>query len=397
MTRVLVCHNFYRSAAPSGEDVAYKLERALLEENGIGVVAYEKHNDAVVDLSTVARIQLGLDSAWSKTTYNEISHIIREAKPTVAHFHNTFPQISPSAYAACRDFGVPVVQTLHNYRLICPGALLMRDNHPCEQCVGASLLPALRHRCYRGSLTATSAVVWMLMRNRWAANYSKLVNRYVALTEFQAGRLIAGGLPAEKISIKPNFLPEAPALTLQKREHATFVGHLSAHKGVRTLLEAWRTLPDLPLKIIGTGPLEEELRAYASSYALNVSFLGFLPRQDVLDVVRRALVQIVPSLWYEGLPMTVVEAYACGTPVVASRIGSLTELVHEGRTGYLFTPGSAPDLAEKVRRLVSPGMSQRWQTEARALFDSSYRPERNLGLLKDIYTLALSGSCSPKL
>jgi len=214
--KILLAHNFYRSAAPSGEDAVYRAERALLARAGHEIIAYERHNDTIDDSNLRKNIDLALSGAWSRHSYAEISALIRRARPDIAHFHNTFPLISPSAYAACRDNGVPVVQTLHNYRLICANGLLLRDGKPCESCVGTSLWPALRYRCYRGSLPATGAVVWMLARNRRRGTYRHLVDRYIALTRFAAGRLAAGGLPAERITVKPNFL-DAPPLGADKR------------------------------------------------------------------------------------------------------------------------------------------------------------------------------------
>src|SRR6266581_4675058 len=199
--RILLAHDHYRSSAPSGEDAVFRNEHALLTSKGFDVIPFERYNDHI-DASTLKkRIQIGLEGAWSQRTYTDLAAVVRRTRPDVAHFHNTFPLISPSAYAACQDNAVPVVQTLHNYRLICAGALLMREGRPCEDCVGTSLVPAIRHRCYRGSLPATAAVVWMLARNRWRGIYRSSVNRYIALTEFAASRLVAGGLPADRIEV----------------------------------------------------------------------------------------------------------------------------------------------------------------------------------------------------
>src|SRR5439155_20501152 len=208
--RILLAHDFYRSSAPSGEDAVFRNERALLEKNRNEVIPFERCNDEIDDSGFGKRVRLALDGAWSKSIYEGLSDVVRRTRPDLVHFHNTFPLISPSAYAACQDNAVPVVQTLHNYRFVCANALLMRDGRPCEDCVGTSLLPALRYRCYRGSLPATGAAVWMLASNRWRGVYQKLVNRYVALTDFAASRLIAGGLPSCRMEIKPNFLPDAP-------------------------------------------------------------------------------------------------------------------------------------------------------------------------------------------
>jgi glycosyltransferase involved in cell wall biosynthesis len=348
----MLAHNFYRSSAPSGEDVVFSNERDLLERNGVQTISYEKYNDRIDD-GYISRLALGVRTAWSEHTYEEVAAVIRRERPDIAHFHNTLPQISPSAYAACKDNGVAVVQTLHNYRLICPGALLLRNNRPCEDCVATSLLPALRYRCYRQSFSATAAVVWMLTLNRWRQTYNRLVDRYLALSRFQAARLIAGGLPPQKIRIKPNFVTDDVPPTARKDNYAVYVGRLSADKGLRTLLQAWRQLPNLPLKIIGSGPLEQELKAYADAHHIDASFYGFLPKAQLPELVGRALVQVVPSECYETFGLVVIEAHACGTAVVASDIGGLPEVIRDDIDGRLFKAGDANDLVENVRYVVA--------------------------------------------
>ena len=367
----------------------YRNERALMERQ-IEVIPYECFNDTIDESTLGKKVRLALDGAWSRHAYQELSSLIQKNRPDIAHFHNTFPQISPSAYAACRDSGVPVVQTLHNFRLICPGALLMRDGLPCEDCVGTNLLPAMRHRCYRGSLPATGALVWMLMRNRWQGTYTTLVNRYIALTKFAAGRLIAGGLPRDRMSVKPNFLPDISAAGPGDGGYAVYVGRLSEEKGVRTLLAAWKQVPGILLKIMGDGPLRKELELTAVRDQSSVVFLGFCDRPTVVDIVGRAAFQIIPSEWYEGFPMVVVEAYACGTPVVASRIGSLDEIVEEGVTGVKFEPGNPRDLAEKVNALWIDRVRQTMlRRTARECFENNYSSEKNYEALMAIYKAAI--------
>jgi glycosyltransferase involved in cell wall biosynthesis len=389
--RILLAHDHYRSSAPSGEDAVFRNERGLLERNGIEVIPFERFNDDIDESTLGNRVQLALDGAWSNQTYEQLFEVIRKTRPDLAHFHNTFPLISPSAYAACQDNGVPVVQTLHNYRLICPGALLMRDGRPCEDCVGTSLLPALRYRCYRGSLPATSAVVWMLARNRLQGTYRTLVNRYIALTKFAAGRLIAGGLPEDHLEVKPNFLPNPPDEGPGHGNYAVYVGRLSEVKGVRTLLEAWSHVDGLTLKILGDGALRCELEERARRKALAVEFLGFRPREEIMKVIGDAELQVIPSECYEGFPMVVLEAYACGTPILASRIGSLDEIVIEGESGVKFEPGNAGDLVNKVNELrADPSRLQSMRPKARKLFEERYTADQNYRKLLDIYHRVLA-------
>jgi glycosyltransferase involved in cell wall biosynthesis len=384
--RVLLAHNFYRSSAPSGEDSVFQNEKALLSDHGIDVVPYEMFNDTINPATFAQRTRLALNTAWSQDSYDAVSNVVKQSKPDIAHFHNTFPQISPSAYAACRDSGVPVVQTLHNFRLICPGGLLMRDGRPCEECVGTSLIPAMRHRCYRGSLSATGAVVWMLLRNRWQGTYQTLVDRYIALTEFAASRMIDGGFPRESISVKPHSVTGVSAPGMGDGGYVVYVGRLSEEKGVRTLLNAWKHLRRVPLKVIGDGALKHELEDTAKHDDLPVEFLGFRSQSDVYAHMRRAEFIVVPSECYETLGMAVIEAYACGTPVIASRIGSLNEIVEEGVTGVKFDPRNPRDLAEKIHMLWGDSeRRKRMREAARKAYESNYSPEMNFRGLMSIY------------
>lgn len=383
-SRVLLAHNFYRQAG--GEDTAYRNERELLQSHGIEVYAYERHNQEVNDQSKLVLLTHAASLAWNRASYNEIARIIRQFRPHIAHFHNTFQLISPSVYKACQDNGVPVVQTVHNYRLVCPGGLLQRDGVPCEDCVGHTLLPALRHRCYRQSFAGTAAVVWMLQRNRIMGTYKKYVDRYIALTSFAASRLLAGGLPSGKTTVKPNFLPSPPPAGPGGGRYVVYVGRLNEEKGIYTLLHAWNQLGNIPLRIIGDGPLGSDVRAAAENSRGAITWLGQLDRAEIMKNLLQAELLIIPSEWYEGFPMVVLEAYACATPVLASRIGSLDEVVIDGVTGYKFQPRNADELARQMRVL--------WQDlerlhEMRPLvrrhFEERYTADRNYAVLTGIY------------
>lgn len=390
--RVLLAHNFYRSTAPSGEDTVYHSELSLLKDKAEPII-YERHNDSIDESTLTKKISLALDTAWSRKTYEELNALIRKTRPDIAHFHNTFPLISPSAYAACQDNGVPVVQTVQNYRFICPNALLLRNGKPCEDCVGASLIPALRYRCYRDSFAATSALVWTILSNRWRGTYSNLVNRYIAPTQFVANKLVEGGLPKERMEVKPNFLPSIPEAGTGLGGYALFVGRLSPEKGVRTLIEAWPSVKGLPLKIAGEGPLRSEIQARVNALRLSAEFLGCRQHAEVLDLLRGAVFLIVPSEWYEGFPMVVVEAFACGTPVVASRIGSLDEVVVDGETGLKFEAGNPIALAAAVNKMMSQDLLTGMREKALSVFLANYTADRNFERLVEIYESARDDTC----
>ena len=351
--RILLAHNFYRSSAPSGEDGVYRNERQLLEQH-YDIVRLEKHNDDLGGLNITGQLKLALSGAWSRASYREFSDLIKRTRPALAHFHNTFPQITPSAWAACKDHGVAVVQTLHNFRYVCPGALLQRNGKPCEDCIDGPILNALRHRCYRNSVPATSAQIWTIVRNRWNGSFQNNVDCYITLTKFAASRLAAGGLPREKMVIKPNFLIDTPVVGSGEGGYVLYAGRLSEEKGIQTLLKAWRQV-DTPikLKVAGDGALRQQLEQYCRSHQLDVEFLGFCARAQVMQLVGDALLQVVPSECYEGFPLVILEAYGSGTPVLASRIGSLNEIVEEGVTGYKFSAGDAQSLATSFRSILS--------------------------------------------
>jgi glycosyltransferase involved in cell wall biosynthesis len=342
--RVLLAHNYYKLAG--GEDVVFEAEARLLEERGHEVVQYTVDNDEV---DQIGPLRTGVASLWNRRCYRDVDALCREHKPDVAHFHNTFPLMSPSVYFAAKRQGVPVVQTLHNYRLICPNALFFRDGHVCEECLGKTWsLPGIRHGCYRGSRGATAATSAMLGYHRLRGTWTRQVDAYVALTEFAKGKFIEGGLPAEKVFVKPNFLADDPGEGTGDGGFALFVGRLSVEKGLRTMLEAWRTIgARLPLKIVGTGP-EEGVARDGAAQIPGVTYLGALDRDRVLAQMKAATCLVFPSECYEGVSMSLVEAMAVGLPAIASGHGSMPFIVEDNRTGLLFRPGDPRDLAAKV-------------------------------------------------
>jgi glycosyltransferase involved in cell wall biosynthesis len=384
--KVLLCHTFYRTAAPSGEDAVFHNERALLESNGIDVLTYEKHNDDLADTAIADKIRNGIECVWSRRSYLELRALLDHSKPDIAHFHNTFPQLSPSVYAACAESGVPVVQTLHNYRFICPNGLLLRDERPCEDCISGSLFSSLRHRCYRNSLLATSALTANIAFNRLNGSFKNSVHRYIALTQFAKDRFIAGGLPAHRIRVKPNFLDDVPEV-VTKDDYAIFVGRLTQEKGVNTLIQAWTQLGGaIPLKVVGDGALRPQLEDSVRRLGLPIQFLGKQSKSEVLKLVGGAKLQVIPSEWYEGFPMVVLEAFASRTPVIASRIGSLAEIIQDKINGLHFTAGDSTNLATSIKLLWNDReLLKSLGNNGRATYDENYNPQSNFRHLMEIY------------
>ncbi len=381
--RVLVVHNAYQQRG--GEDSVVESEVALLRQYGHEVFTYERHNDEVGQAS---RVQLAAQAFWSSRTVREIEALIAEVKPDVMHVHNTMPLISPSVYWAAQKMGVPVVQTLHNFRLFCPQAMFVRDGRVCEDCLGKVPWRGVLHKCYRDSAVQSAVMAGMLMAHRVMGTFVSKVDRFIALNEFCRSKMIEGGLPSERVSIKPNFVDWQPQPQWDQRAGGLYVGRLTSEKGVDVLLRALRRLPARTVSVIGGGPMEAEVAS-----ALGDAYLGFLPLSDIWGHLSRARYIVISSIWYEGFPRTIVEAFASGVPVIASRIGSLAEVVTDGETGLLFNPGDEDELVAKLAwAQAHPQEMLRMGQAARAEYERRYTPERNCAKLIEIYQAAMGQS-----
>ncbi|HEX3726964.1 MAG TPA: glycosyltransferase family 4 protein [Pirellulales bacterium] len=384
--KILIAHNYYQQAG--GEDRVFTDEADLLEANGHWVERFNVHNNTIGDRPGIG---LSCSTIWSRQTANQLQPLFDGQRPNVVHFHNTFPLISPGAYYAARAAGAAVVQTLHNFRLVCPRATLFRNGVPCESCLGRAIpWPAVAHACYRDSRPASAVVAAMLSAHRALGTWTNVVNVYVALTEFAREKFIAGGLPADKIVVKPNFVHPDPGPGSGNGGYAIFVGRLSPEKGIDTLIQAWRSSAgDIPLKVVGDGPMAPQIRELERDCPA-VEWLGSQPFDVVEQLMGQASLLVLPSLWYEGLPKTAIESFAKGTPAVASRLGGLAEIVDDGRTGALFEAGNAAELADTVRSLIdSPDTLARMRLSARDEFESKYTAARNYKLLMEIYERVL--------
>ncbi len=380
--RILSVHNSYQK--PGGEDQVFLQEADLLRSQGHEVLLYQASNEQI---EGVNRLVLLRDTIFSKRTYQELSSLMQREKPDVIHVHNTFPLISPGVYYAAKQAGIPVVQTLHNYRLLCPTATLFRDGQVCEECVGKKVpWPGVVHGCYRGSRLATTAAAAMLATHNYRQTWSTNISAYIALTDFARNKFVQGGLPSAKVVVKPNYLEADPGLGDGKGNYALFVGRLTAEKGIGTLVEAWQTLrSELPLQIAGDGPLAP-LVEQAVKAGAGISWLNWLPRADILERMKHASVLILPSRWYEGFPMILAEAFAVGLPVIASNLGSMSAIVEPGRTGLHFEAGNASGLVDKVRWFrAHPDEAESMRVNARREYESKYTAEVNYAQLLKIY------------
>jgi glycosyltransferase involved in cell wall biosynthesis len=385
---ILLVHNYYRYRG--GEDVVVEAETKLLERHGHRVYHLTTKNEEIHENGPVRdRIRLAVQTVWSWTLRDQITQLVQRVRPDVAHFHNTFPLISPSVYAACGNEGVAVVQTLHNYRMLCPAATLLRNQRPCEACLGKTVpWRGVVHACYRESRVQTGVVSTMLAVHNTIGTWTRDVDLYLALTEFGRDTHIRGGLPPERVVVKTNFVEPDPGVGAGPRDHFLFASRLDESKGFDTLLKAWSILPQpASVLIVSDGPLVHRLAEYAADS--RIRFLGRIERSEMFRLLRSARALIFPSIWYEGLGNLNIESFACGTPVIASRLGAMQEVIRDRETGLLFTPGDHDDLARTVAWATEHGDElQQMGLRARREFESKYTPDRVYDSLIAAYATA---------
>jgi len=392
--KVLLAHNRY--CWPGGEDEVFRREKELRRTAGDTVLEYVRDNNEIIENAVLGKLKAGLQTVWAFDSAKELRSLLRRERPDVAHFHNTFPLISPGAYYVCQEEGIPVVQSLYNPRLMCPAATCLREGRVCEDCLGRALpWPGIIHGCYRKSRVQTAVVAGMLMAHRLLRTWQERVDAYIAATEFFRQRYIAAGLPSEKIFLKPHFLNADPGMKHRLGNYALFIGRLAPEKGVTTLLNAWKTLYHIPLWIRGDGPMEGEVRRFAEGNP-NICLLPRLSQSECFGAIKGARFLVWPS---EGLAETfgliVMEAFACCTPVIGSRLGAMEEVVADKRTGWLFTAGDSEDLAAKVDYAwTHPHEVMEMGRAARTEYESKYTAEPNYKALVGIYDKALRNHSS---
>jgi glycosyltransferase involved in cell wall biosynthesis len=383
--RILKLHTHYQQ--PGGEDGVFGAEVALLRDKGHTVVPLTFQNKQLEDVPLLWRAAV---TPWNREAYSRVREAIRLHRPDILHVHNTFPLASPAVIHAAKAEGVPVVMTLHNYRLLCVNAFFFRQGQVCEACLGRLPWRGALYGCYRESRAASAVVAGMITLHRALGTWN-LVDRFLALTEFARQKFIEGGFPPEKISVKPNFVHPDPGPGEGRGGYALFVGRLSPEKGLGTLLMAWERLGGkVPLKIVGDGPLAPEVQE-AQKRISGVEWLGRKAPEEVYALMGEASFLVFPSEWYEGFPKVLAEAFAKGLPVLASALGSQGSIVDHGRTGLHFRPGDPEDLAAKVEWLLAhPNELARMRKEARAEYEAKYTAEQNYAQLMAIYHEVLS-------
>lgn len=382
--KILIGHNQYQNFG--GEDAVALAEQQLLQDNGHEVIVYSRSNAELKKLSFSEKSRFMWYLAWSDQSYRELRKLIRDTKPDIAHFHNIYFMMSPAVYHACKDEGVPVVQSLHNFRPLCANGLFFRNNHVCEDCLNGSLFNAIRHRCYQNSWIISALVVRMLTAHRKMNTWKNKIDAYITATEFTKQKYVLAGISPEKIFIKPNFIYPSPKTLAADQGYALYVGRLSDEKGVEVLIKAWKEIKGYPLIIAGDGPLMPYLSGFIQNNQLkNVSLLGHVEQDKYENLMLGARMVIIPSVCYENFPRIAAEAMAFGIPVVASRLGSLKEIIEDQKEGFLFEPGNPRALAEAVKSCLEFKEYALMKQRALTKYNQSFSSEVNYSALMAVY------------
>ena len=342
---VLIVHNYYQ--IPGGEDSVVANERKMLEEHGHKVYLYTRNNSELKTMGIIQKLKLPFTTVFNFKTYRDIKKIIKEKQIDIVHVHNTLNLISPSVYYAARVMKVPVVQTIHNFRLLCPGATFYRDGHICEDCVEHGLKCAVKHNCYRDSTIQTLACVISTKFHRMTGIYGKI--NYICLTEFNKEKLLQlKQIKEENVFVKPNFVESKNKCIPEKdrKNQFVFAGRLDKLKGIDILFEAWKIKGEETPKLIvcGTGPMEEWCKMFIRENLVNIEMCGFVPNNETLEIIANSRALILPTQWYEGFPMSIVEAYSVGTPIIGSAFGNVASVINEGISGMKIDSSSPEEI-----------------------------------------------------
>ena len=392
--RILQVHNKYLFRG--GEDIIRESELDLLVENGHDVEEFVVANDEI-DLSSLSKsVATGLNTVWSQSAYRSLEKVVKDFKPDVVHVHNYFPRLSPSIFWAAKNNNATVVHTLYNYRFCCANPALLRDLLPCEECVGRTPFPALKHRCYRHSLPATFAVVAMQLIHKYLHTLHNKIDACISFTEFGRSIMIRSGFAPDKCLLKPNSVKDMLdeySGGIKQRKQIVFVGRLSAEKGVDLLLQAWEALQpaDYNLVIIGEG-IEKESLSKRFSKLSNITWAGWFEYKQTLEEIGHSRFLVLPSRGYETFGMVLIEALMMGIPVIGPAQGGFPEIIEDKANGFLFEPNDTRSLSETLSTAMLMDGDD-WQCMSNAARDkylNCYTPEANYKRLMEIYQFAIS-------
>lgn len=386
---ILLIHNKYKLRG--GEDLVFESEGQLLAQHDHSVETLLFSNDQIK--TPLDKLKSALGCVFNPTSRKIVINKISAFKPDIIHIHNFFHIASPSILYAARKHKIPVVMTLHNYRLICPSAILFFNNRIYEKSIHKTFpFDAIIKGVYRNSRLETAMVAFTTGIHKILGTWKTKVTRYIALTEFARNKFLDSSLkiPPHQIVVKPNFVEDFGANLSERENFYLFIGRLSEEKGIFKLLDAARSLPDISFKIIGDGPLKDEVIQAAQEHR-NLEYLGFKQKEFIVEQLKKAKALLFPSVWYEGFPMTILEAFSCGTPVIASNLGGPGEIINDGINGLLFNWKDTNALGDAIKRLQGdPDFQQKLSVNARQAYDALYTPEKNYRFLLDIYKEAIA-------
>lgn len=389
--KILAIHNFHRQGSASGDDQVYKSETALLESHGNSVVRYTVKNDEFDNAGIIGKVHLVFGMLWSVRHYRKVKEIIRKEKPDVVHIHTFFPLLSPSILYAAKRSGCKVVATLHDTRFVCPCATSLRGTQLCNECGDGHYLRMCKYRCFKNSRLQSFLVALIFKYHRIRKSFYKQIDKYICLNQSQINLLIATGFEKEKIVKKYNYVPDSDVnLTVRKevdipKRYVSFFGRIGEEKGIRILMEMWNTIEDIPLVVMGGGPLENDFKQWAEKKR-NVFYLGYVEHQRCLSIVKGSEFVVFPSIWYEGCSMVEIETESLGKALIASDIGFTAEAIEDGINGYKVPLGCADGFVKKVCQLwESPELCEKMGINARSDYETKYLPEDNYLQLMKIY------------
>lgn len=386
--KILMAHNYYQS--PGGEDVSYNEESRLLESFGEIVYRFSRDNSDIYKYNTRQMIQLGINTIWSEASKEQVAEVIRQFKPDVAHFQNTFPLLSPSVFYACHENNIPVVLSIRNYRLFCLNGLFLRNNEPCEKCLQAkNYFWGVFHKCYHRSSMKSSIVAFMNIFHWKKRTWHRQVDVMISPSEFTRRKLIQAGFQEDRIFVKPNLIYDHGKGN-RTGGYILYSGRLSQEKGINSLVDVVVENPDLKLLIIGDGPLRESIERIVESNQ-NIKLLGYLDHDQTINYIKNAKFLIYPTICYETFGRTIIEAFSCGVPVIASRIGAITELICDGENGFLVNPGDIQDLQRIIRLMwENDPLCKTMGDNARNDYLNRYSPDKNFLILKNAYNMLVN-------
>lgn len=386
--RILQVHNHYQ--IPGGEDTVVANEKKMLENHGHKVILYSRNNSELKSITRLQKLMIPFITVFNPRTYRDVKKLIKNEHIDIVHVHNTLTLISPSVYYAARAMNVPVVQTIHNFRLLCPNATFYRNGHICEDCVSKGLLCAVKHNCYRDSKFQTLACVICAKIHRMTGIYKS--NNYICLTEFNKEKLLQlKQIQTNRVFVKPNFVESTVEKIVpyrQRHNQFIFVGRIDELKGIDILFEAWKQMGISAPKLIvcGIGPMEDWCRRFIKNNNVNIEMRGFVPNKEAKQLIANSRALILPTRWYEGFPMTIVEAYSMGTPVICSDIGNAGSLIKIGTTGLTFKCNS-DSLFKAVNELgeIFPD-----EYKIREFYNMHYSSDVNYNMIIRIYAAICS-------